>query len=146
MPLLWIKALHLITALAWVLGDLYGPKLLVYFTQPDTTPDQRAMLTTQLKRLVLFVATPGLVIALLSGVTLIINTPGLMGSGGWLHVKLMFALILMGFHGYLLLESKTMAEQPDVIINRNPRYYKLLSKVPELCMVVIIVMAIVKPF
>jgi putative membrane protein len=136
----------LICVIGWILGDLYAPKLLAYYAQPDTTTDQRAMLASLTKRLVLFVSTPTMVIAVLTGIYMIATNMALLKSGGWMHAKLTFGVILIGFHMMLLNEAKTIATTPQTAPAHSAKYYKMLSRVPEISLLIIIIMVIVRPF
>ena len=64
-------------------------------------------------------------------------------SGGWLHAKLFFVVLLMGYHywckAYL---NKMRAGNLD----RSGRYFRLFNELPLLIFIPILIFVVVKPF
>jgi putative membrane protein len=64
-------------------------------------------------------------------------------SGGWLHAKIAFVLILSGVHGYLSASVRRFAEDHN---EKPSRHWRIVNEVPTVLMIVIVVLVIVKPF
>jgi putative membrane protein len=64
-------------------------------------------------------------------------------SQGWLHVKLVFVLLLSGYHGWLSSYAKKLARGERPLEGRTLR---LLNEVPGIAVAIIVVLAVVKPF
>ncbi|MBL7598926.1 CopD family protein, partial [Escherichia coli] len=88
---------------------------------------------------------PSIVVVWLLGLALAANL-GLFegGSGlGWLHAKLLIVLLLSGFHGWAVAYSKKLAKGQGGIPARRLR---MLGELPALAVILIVILAVVKPF
>lgn len=98
----YIKALHLIFVITWFAGLFYIPRLFVYQIEASEKPSpEREILGKQLKlmtkRLWFIITWPSAILATLFALWLLILIPAFL-SQGWMHVKLMFVLLLYGYH------------------------------------------------
>jgi len=139
---LWIKALHVISIIAWMAGLLYLPRLFVYHTQ--ATPGSEASETFKVmeRRLLRAIMDPAMTAAYVFGITMIVLEPAWMKQG-WLHAKILFVLLLTASH---ILMGRW---QKDFALDRNTRpqrFYRIVNEVPTLLMMGIVVFVIVKPF
>ena len=138
---LWLKALHVISIIAWMAAILYLPRLFVYHCAAPAGSSEAETFKVMERRLLRAIMTPAMVVAWLSGLSL-----AYWGSylpAGWLHLKLTFVLILSGLHGYLSACVRRFAQDQN---RRSARFYRFINEVPTLCMIVIVVAVIVKPF
>lgn len=141
---LWVKAFHIIFVIFWMAGLFLLPRYLVHHQDALGTPEAAAWEKREalLRRMIL---EPSIGIVWLLGVALAVNVglfdgqPGL----GWLHAKLLFVLALSGYHGWAVSYSKKLAKGQSAI---SPRRLRLLGEVPALAVVVIVLLAVVKPF
>ena len=66
------------------------------------------------------------------------------GAGlGWLHAKLLIVLLLSGFHGWAVSYSRKLAGGHGPIPARRLR---MLGELPALAVILIVILAVVKPF
>jgi putative membrane protein len=139
----WIKALHVISVIAWMAALLYLPRLFVYHCEvvPGSAESERFKVME--RRLLKLIANPAGIAVWVFG-TLLVLTPGAVDwSSGWWHLKMLGILVVTAAHHVL------MARRKDFLHDRNRRpqkYYRILNEVPTLAMIVIVVMVIVKPF
>lgn len=139
----WIKALHVISVIAWMAALLYLPRLFVYHCEvvPGSAESERFKVME--RRLLKLIANPAGIAVWLFG-TLLVLTPGAVDwSSGWWHLKMLGILVVTAAHHVM------MARRKDFLHDRNRRpqkYYRILNEVPTLAMIVIVVMVIVKPF
>ena len=138
---LWIKALHIISVVAWMAGMLYLPRLFVYHAEAESGSAQSETFKIMERRLLRGIVNPAMIASFVFGGLLlaILND----WSSGWLYVKLISVLGLVGLHGMIARWRREFAEDR----NRRPaRFYRLINEVPAVLMVVIVIMAVVKPF
>ena len=61
----------------------------------------------------------------------------------WLHVKLVLVLGMMGVHGIL---SKYVREFAADKRRKTAKFFRILNEVPTVLMILIVILAVVKPF
>jgi putative membrane protein len=61
----------------------------------------------------------------------------------WLHAKLLFVLILSGYHGWLSVYAKKLARGERPLEGKKLR---MLNEVPGIVVAIIVVLVVVKPF
>src|SRR5580700_923400 len=93
----WIKALHIISVIAWMAGMLYLPRLFVYHCEAETGSKQSETFKIMERRLLRVIINPAMIATWLSGLWLAWSA-GLF-SAGWLHAKLLLVVLLTGVHG-----------------------------------------------
>ena len=64
-------------------------------------------------------------------------------QGGWLHAKIAAVVALSGVHGYFAKAVKSFGRGEYV---GTPRYWRMMNEAPTLLMILIVVLAVVKPF
>jgi len=139
----WIKALHVISVIAWMAGLLYLPRLFVYHAAEPVGSSASETFKVMERRLLRAIMTPAMVASLVFGTVLLLTPGAVVWSNGWLHVKLLGVLGLLGLHHALARWRKEFAADT----NRRPaRFYRIVNEVPTVLMIVIVVMVVVKPF
>ncbi|AYN66201.1 CopD family protein [Euzebyella marina] len=98
----YIKALHLIFVITWFAGLFYIPRLFIYHIEASKKGSpEKEILTKQFqlmtKRLWYIITWPSAVLAILFAIWLLILSPVLLQQG-WMHIKLGFVLLLIGYH------------------------------------------------
>tara|TARA_R110002167_G_scaffold228549_7_gene433630 strand:- start:1967 stop:2419 length:453 start_codon:yes stop_codon:yes gene_type:complete len=140
----WVKALHIISVIAWMAGMLYLPRLFVYHADAEPHGIQSETFKIMERRLLRAIINPAMIASFVFGGALL-ATPGMIDwSAGWIWVKL--ALVVFGMGGFHALLSRW---RKDFEADRNTRpanFYRMLNEVPTLMMIVIVVMVVVKPF
>ena len=141
----WLKALHIMAVIAWMAGLFYLPRLYVHHVEqaaPGSDMDATfAMMELKLLRVIM---NPAMIAAWLLGILLIFSR-GPMASltEGWLHVKILAVILMTGFHMWLAARRRDLAEGRN---RHSGRTYRIANEVPTVLMVVIVIMAVVKPF
>lgn len=138
----WIKAAHVIAMVAWMAGMFYLPRLYVYHAGAAKGSELSETLKIMERRLLRAIINPAMVLTFVFGGLLIYTMPDLMREG-WLHAKFLFVFVLVGLHGMLARARKQFARDEN---KKSARYYRILNEVPTLCLVVIVIMVIVRPF
>src|ERR1700734_7721 len=94
----WLKALHILSVIAWMAGLLYLPRLFVYHAAARPGSDSSETFKVMERRLLYGVMNPALVATYVFGI-LLASMPGLVEwSRGWIYVKLAAVLGLTAIH------------------------------------------------
>ena len=140
---LWVKALHIISVIAWMAGLLYLPRLFVYHCDADPGSARSEMLKVMERRLLWAIMAPAMVASFLFGVWLLLM-PGIVDwSSGWMHAKLALVLALAAAHGMMVKWCRDFAGDRN---SRSQRFYRITNEMPTVLMVAIVILAVVKPF
>jgi putative membrane protein len=139
----WVKALHIVSVIAWMAGLLYLPRLFVYHADARIGSDASETFKVMERRLLRGIMNPAMVATYTFGILLAL-TPGVVDWGrGWIYIKLTAVAALTLIHHRLALWRKEFA----VDANRRPsRFYRMVNEVPTLLLLVIVAMVVVKPF
>ncbi len=141
---LWLKALHIIAVIAWMAGMLYLPRLFVYHAAAKPGSELSETFKTMERRLLKLIINPAMIATWLLGLSLI----WLMGKdafvqSGWLHAKLVLVLAMTGLHGFFA----GLVKQFDTDRNRrSQKFYRIINEIPTVLLVMIVILATVKPF
>jgi len=139
---LWVKILHLISLISWMVGLLYLPRLFVYHAESGLASPQAQTFKIMELRLQRVIMLPAMLATWASGLFLAING-GYFHTGGWIYAKLLLVLILSGLHGFLGTTRKNLANGEN---RHSPDFFRVLNEVPTLCMIVIVILVVLKPF
>jgi len=141
--MLWLKALHLIFMVTWFAGLFYLPRLYVYHAQSEDTVSKERFKVME-RKLFYGIMTPGMIITFIFGFWMLIDYAWAMyASMGWIHAKLALLLGLVVYHYYcyrFLNDFKFDTNQ------RSHIFYRWFNEIPVLFLVLIIILAVVKPF
>jgi len=141
--MLWLKALHLIFMVTWFAGLFYLPRLYVYHAQSEDTVSKERFKVME-RKLFYGIMTPGMIITFIFGFWMLIDYAWSMyASMGWVHAKLALLAGLVVYHYYcyrFLNDFKFDTNQ------RSHIFYRWFNEIPVLFLVLIIILAVVKPF
>lgn len=138
---MWIKALHVVSVIAWMAGLLYLPRLFVYHTQVAPKSETSELFKVMERRLIRAIMVPAMVASWLFGLTLLLALGDF--STGWLHGKLLLVILLTASHVAMMRWRIAFAADRNI---RPTRFYRLANEVPTVLMIGIVILVIVKPF
>lgn len=139
---LWLKAIHLIAVISWMVGLLYLPRLFAYHADVSEGSDSAKTFVIMERRLLKIIMNPAMILTWSLGMLLIWANPSVFEQG-WMHVKFMCVIFLSILHMVFSKWRKVFERGEN---KRTPKFYKIWNEVPTLLMVIIIIMVIVKPF
>ena len=142
MFILYIKAFHIISVIAWMAGVLYLPRLFVYHTESKVGSTQSETFKVMEQRLLRAIITPAMIATWFFGLILAFTVVN-WADAGWFHVKLVLVVILSGFTGFLSRWTREFAQDRN---SHTQRFYRIANEVPTLLMIAIVILAVVKPF
>lgn len=138
---LWIRALHIIAVISWMAALLYMPRLFIYHTDAPPGSVQSETFKTMELRLLKVIMNPAMMIAWILGLYLAWSVYGF--RGGWLHAKLFCVVLLTLVHVHF---SRAVAAFRRDANRKSARYWRLMNEAPTLLMILIVILAVVKPF
>ena len=140
--MLWVKTFHLLFVISWFAGLFYLPRIYVNLAQAQTE-DRAAYgrLAAMARRLYRFM-TPLGVLALVFGLWLFLGYGIGMGAG-WMHAKLLLVALLVVYH---LLCGRILKQFEQERNTRSHRYYRWFNEAPVLILLLVLILAVVKPF
>lgn len=140
--MLWITAFHVIFVVVWFSGLFYLPRLFVYHAMCEDQPGLERFKVMERK---LYIMTNiGAVGTAIFGLWLLFAYAfETYAQDVWLWVKLVFVLLLYGYHGYLGRLVKQFRAGENI---RGHKFYRIVNEIPVIPLLVIIIMVVVKPF
>ena len=138
----WVKALHVISVIAWMAGMLYLPRLYVYHADAAKGSIQSETFKIMERRLYRGITTPAMIGAWLFGLWMVFA--GMVDwSAGWPYLKAALVLGLSGFHGLLGRHLRNFANDSNT---KSSKFFRAINEIPTLMMVVIVIAVVAKPF
>ncbi|GLS43523.1 protoporphyrinogen oxidase HemJ [Methylobacterium brachythecii] len=138
---LWIKAGHVVSLIAWMAAMLYLPRLFVYHAGlPAGSEVQSATFKIMERRLLKAIMTPAMILTWIFGIILAVKSGYY--TSYWLQMKFLLVLVMSGIHGWLSKMVKDFAADRN---RRGDRFYRVVNEVPTLLMILIVILAVVKP-
>lgn len=142
--MLWVKAFHIVFVASWFAGLFYLPRIFVNLAQvPEDSTAERERLLLMAGRLLRFMSMLA-VPALLLGLWLWLGYGIGKGPGnGWLHAKLLFVLLVLGYHHACVSMLRKFRQGTN---RRSASWLRWFNELPVLLLLVIVVLVVVKPF
>jgi len=137
----WLKAFHIIAVIAWMAGMLYLPRLFVYHCSADAGSMQSETFKVMERRLLRAIMTPAMIVTWLLGLWLAWR--GNWFAAPWLHAKLALVILLSGLHGMMSRYVRDFANDRN---RKSAKFYRIFNEIPTVILIVVVVLAVVKPF
>ncbi|HWU67317.1 MAG TPA: CopD family protein [Stenotrophobium sp.] len=137
--MLWIKAFHIIFVVTWFAGLFYLPRLFVYHTEISDDAGYQRFCT--MERRLFAIMSIGMVGTVALGLWLWLAYWPM--QTGWLHAKFGLALLLIGYHHWLIVPMKRFRTRTNT---RSAGFYRVINEIPVLFLVAMVILAVVKPF
>jgi protoporphyrinogen IX oxidase len=141
----WYKAFHLIGIVVWFAGLFYLVRLFIYHVEAEAEAEPaRTILKNQYqimeKRLYSIITTPGMLVTVAMAIGLLSTEPEVLKMS-WLHAKLLFVALLLGYHFYCgsLIKKLERGE-----CKWNSKQLRALNEAPTVMLLVIVMLAVFK--
>jgi protoporphyrinogen IX oxidase len=138
----WLKALHVISVIAWMAGIFYLPRLFVYHADSAIGSEKSETFKIMERRLYRGIMTPAMIATWVFGLAMI-STGIIDWSQGWVWMKAVLVIAMSGYHGFLGRCLRDFAADKNA---RPSRFYRFINEAPTLMMVGIVIAVIVRPF
>ncbi len=145
MNYLWFKAFHIVGVVVWFAGLFYLVRLFVYHVEANEQPEPaRSILQTQYalmeKRLYKLITTPGMVLTVVMAIALLVSAPDLLKET-WLHVKLGFVGLTIGYHYYC---ARLMKQLAAGTCKWSSQQFRALNEAPTVLLVIVVLLVVFK--
>jgi putative membrane protein len=137
----WLKALHVISVIAWMAGMLYLPRLFVYHADAKPGSELSETLKIMERRLLRRIINPAMIAAWIFGIWMLVLNPALLHEP-FFHVKLAMVVAMQIVHALLARYRRQFADGRNI---HSSRYYRILNEIPAVLIIVIVIMIIVRP-
>ncbi len=138
----WVKALHIIFVICWMVGLLYLPRLFAYHTRAAIGSEMDKTFQTMESRLLRIIMNPAMIGTYILGLT---NAYiyGFVALGVWFHIKMTAVIVLTIAHGLFARWRKDFAAGKN---KHSEKFYRICNEVPAVMMVIAVFMVVLKPF
>ena len=138
----WIKALHVISVIAWMAGMMYLPRLFVYHAESAVGSEKSETFKLMERRLYKGIINPAMIATWVFGLAMVFH--GLIDwSQIWPWVKAAMVLTLSAIHGQYGRLLRAFADDRNT---RPARFFRQINEIPFVIAIVVVVMVIVRPF
>ena len=142
---LWFKTLHIIGVVVWFAGLFYLVRLFIYHVEAaEQAEPLRQAFEQQFglmeKRLANIITTPGLVVTIVGAAGLLIGNPGWL-SQSWLHAKLAFVVVLLGYHWFCYRLMGLLAQDK---CEWSAKQLRAFNELPTLLLVIVVMLVVFK--
>jgi putative membrane protein len=144
-PLLytWIKVVHIVAIISWMVGLLYLPRLFIYHSESAKGSDKSETFKIMERRLLWGIMNPAMLVTLVTGY-LMIHFYGLqILVETWLVIKIVCLCFLLVVHMCMVKWRKDFEAD---INNKSQFFFRVINEVPTVLMITIVVMVVIKPF
>ena len=138
---LTLKALHIIAVISWMAGMLYLPRLFVYHCAAEAGSVQSETFKVMERRLYRAIMTPAMIVSWLLGIALALQGHWL--DAGWFQAKFALVLGMSALHGLLGRWAGAFAADRNL---HTARFFRIVNEIPTVLMILIVLLATVKPF
>lgn len=141
---LWIKALHVISVMAWMAGLLYLPRLFVYHAAAEPGSTQSETFKMMERRLFFGIIHPSMAASIITGLLLVVINEGYEQMAIWLWLKVGLVFVGLGtFHVYLARWRKNFESDKNT---KSTLFFRCANEIPTVLMIAIVVLVIIKPW
>jgi len=137
----WLKALHVMSVIAWMAGIFYLPRLFVYHAMEEKGSATSETFKVMERKLLYAIMTPAMLASWLFGLLLAYNY--IDWSEPWFHVKLLMVAGMTVFHMALGRWRRDFENDRN---RHDQKFYRYVNELPTILMVIIVIMVIVRPF
>ena len=137
----WLKALHVISVIAWMAGMLYLPRLFVYHADAKPGSEMSETFKVMERRLLRAIINPAMTAAWIFGLWM--AWEGDLWGQHWFHAKLTLVILMSTLHSFLSRWRRHFAADANT---HSAKFYRIINEAVTLLLVGIVVLVIVKPF
>jgi putative membrane protein len=136
-----VKALHIISVIAWMAGLLYLPRLFVYHADTPSGSVQAETFKIMERRLLKAIMNPAMIFTFIFGIWMLVMAPALL-TEIWMMIKIVCVFGLAGCHG---LFSRMRRDLENDRLPYSSKVYRIWNEAPTVLMIIIVVMVVVRP-
>jgi len=134
------KAAHIISVICWMAGLLYLPRIFVYHAGAVLGGEADSTFKVMEYKLYYYIMHPSMLASYLFGGAMFMAQEGMMA---WVHAKLLCVVLLTGCH---IAMGRYLRDFSVGQNKKSARYFRVFNEVPSVLMLIIVVLAVTKPF
>lgn len=140
----WLKALHIISMVAWMAALFYLPRLYSYHVSSGgRESNSHDIFSVMERRLLQIIATPAMLLTWIFGL-LLLWVPGIIDwQAFWPWLKLAAILAMTWFQFWLAARRRELLNGDCRL---SAKMFRRMNEVPTVLLIVIVIMVIVRPF
>jgi protoporphyrinogen IX oxidase len=138
---LFLKSGHVIFMVFWLAGLFMLPRQCIYMLDHEPGSAGEAKWAERMGKLRKIILTPSMIIVWVLGLSMAYS--GGWFASGWLHAKLTLVLVMTGYHGWLVAQTKKMARGERPLSEKTLR---MIGEVPGILLILIVLLVYLKPF
>jgi len=138
---LFLKSGHVIFMVFWLAGLFMLPRQCIYMLDHAPGSQGEAKWAVRMGKLRKIILTPAMIIVWVLGLSMAYS--GGWFASGWLHAKLALVLVMTGYHGWLVGQTKKMARGERPLTESTLR---MIGEVPGVLLILIVLLVYLKPF
>lgn len=136
----WVRALHIVAVITWMVGMAYLPYLYAYHCRAAPGSAQSETFKAMEHRLLRYVTNPAMIAAWVLGLMLAAHLD--VWGQGWFHGKLALLLAMQLVHAAFARWRRHFARDGN---RHGESFYRWISHLPNLIMIGIVILVVVKP-
>jgi putative membrane protein len=140
---LYLKAIHIIAAFAWMAGMFYLPRLYVYHAQVGAKTPQAGTFKVMERRLLTAIMNPAMIVTVALGLWLTFGADAVDWRAGWVHAKIGLVVLMLLLHTLL---AKWRKDFEADVIPHSERFFRIINEVPTVLLIGIVLLVVVRPF
>ncbi len=129
--------------IAWMAGIFYLPRLYVYHADAEPGSDKSETFKIMERRLLRAIVNPSMILTFVFGALMVSASDMVDWQQGWPWVKFVMILLLLFIHFLFARWRRDFAADRNI---RSAKFYRWWNEAPTIPLIVIIIMAVVKPF
>lgn len=137
----WLKVLHIVSVISWMVGLLYLPRLMVYHSDANVGGEASETFKIMERRLLKGIMTPAMIASWVFGLWLAWHNN--LWLEGWFAVKLLLVILLTAQHGFCAVWVREFASDQR---KRKSKFFRLVNEVPTVIMILVVILVQIQPF
>ncbi|MBU1989258.1 protoporphyrinogen oxidase HemJ [bacterium] len=145
----WIVWFHIISLISWFAVLFYMPRLFVYHAENADNAGFIEVVKVMEFKIYQYIGVPAMWATVISGVALIFLSTShyggvnILSTGGWLHAKIFFVVLLMAYFFSLGTIRKKLLKDACV---KSGKFFRFYNEIPTILLMIIIAMVMIRPF
>ena len=136
-----IKIIHIISAISWMAGLFYLPRIFVYHTYEDKGSKTSETFKIMEHKLYSIIMTPAMISTWIMGISMVIEG-GLFFKYSF-YIKFLSVILMTAYHYYLGYHLEQFKLDKNT---KNHKYFRYLNEIPTVLIIVIITIVVLKPY
>ena len=123
-------------------GLLYLPRIFVYHTENLNEKNISSVFKVMERKLYFYIMIPAMIFTWIFGLILVSNLGFEILSTLWVKLKLLFVILLTGYHFYL---AKLLDDFKFDRNTKTSKFFRIINEVPTILLILIVFIVVFKP-